>query len=257
MTPSDIAKKTRKVIETNKGGVVKDVYFNPLFAPKLKIKVPELKEAKLFITVTETESERGTVKVASIKSMRSGDTLKLGSTRLDGESVYHAKLVTLDQLIEFIESDLMEFSPVPVPANPAALSDGFCKGFQEQLGITLRNGFFTSKDVDTLKRYPLFPETVLDAFVKELGNATKIVVEKVPVPAPAGPVVLNMNMNTKEVCELAATIATFNGLIEEMKSSVDVLTKAVLSLPIPAATPSGDQPMKSAHGLYDECLRIN
>lgn len=110
MTPSDIAKKTRKVIETNKGAIVKDVYFNPLFAPKLKIKVPELKEAKLFITVTETESERGTIKIALIKSMQSGDTLKLGSTRLDGESVYNSKLITVDQLVEFIEGEAIDIA---------------------------------------------------------------------------------------------------------------------------------------------------
>jgi len=110
MTPSDIANKTRKVIETNKGAVVKDVYFNPLFASKLKIKVPELKKAKLFITVTETESERGTIKAVLIKSMQSGDELKLGSTRLDGESVHNANLITVDQLIEFIESEAIDIA---------------------------------------------------------------------------------------------------------------------------------------------------
>jgi hypothetical protein len=112
MTPYDIANKTRKVIEMSKDdAMIKGVYFNPLFASRLKSKVPELKEAKLYVTVTETETERGTIKAGYIRSMQSGDKLKLGSIRLDGEDVHISqKLVTIDRLIEFIESEAVDIA---------------------------------------------------------------------------------------------------------------------------------------------------
>jgi hypothetical protein len=65
---------------------------------------------------------------------------------------------------------LLEFSPVPVPANPAALTDSFTKSFYGNLPSVLRSGAFTSKDVDVLRKYPLFEESVLDQFIKEIGS---------------------------------------------------------------------------------------
>lgn len=109
MTPQNIADKTRKIIETDQKAVIEDVYFNPLYASKLKTKVPELKEAKLFITVTETESENGTIKEVSIQSKQSGAKLDLGSMRLDGFNKHISKpLVTVDRLVEFIKDEAID-----------------------------------------------------------------------------------------------------------------------------------------------------
>jgi len=73
--------------------------------------------------------------------------------------------------VEFIKWDLMEFSPCPVPANPAALQDCVKSAYRsEQLMNTLRSGKFSSKDVSILKEYPLFDQEILDAFVKEIGS---------------------------------------------------------------------------------------
>lgn len=107
MTPEDLSNKVRKVIEMSKDdAVLKDVYFNPLFAVKLKTKVPELKEAKLFITTTGTEDERGELKSSQIKSAMSGDVLKLGSVLLNGKDVkINRRLMTVDTLVEWIADE--------------------------------------------------------------------------------------------------------------------------------------------------------
>jgi hypothetical protein len=107
MDPRDIANKVRKVIEMQKDdAIINKVYFNPLFASRLYTKVPELKNAKLFITVTETEEARGTIKSANIKSGLSGDKLKLGSVLLDGKEVrVSQRLVTVDRLVDWVASE--------------------------------------------------------------------------------------------------------------------------------------------------------
>jgi len=78
--------------------------------------------------------------------------------------------------VEYLSADMLEFSPVPLPANPNCLSNAYVKSFTAGLGKTLRSGLFTAKDVDVLKTYPLFENTVLDEFIKELGT------KSVPVP---------------------------------------------------------------------------
>ena len=107
MTPEDLSNKVRKVIEMQKDdAVLKDVYFNPLFASKLKLKVPELKDAKLFITTTGTDDERGELKSAQIRSTMSGEKLNLGSVLLDGKAVHISRrLVTVDSLVEWVADE--------------------------------------------------------------------------------------------------------------------------------------------------------
>lgn len=94
--------------------------------------------------------------------------IKFNSPATDEE---RAKLGLGPWGVEFVEADLLEFSPVPVPANPAALADSFTKSFYGNLPSVLRSGAFTSKDVDVLRKYPLFEESVLDAFIREIGSA--------------------------------------------------------------------------------------
>jgi hypothetical protein len=82
--------------------------------------------------------------------------------------------------VEYTACDMLEFSPVPLPANPNSLSNDYRKSFSASLEKTLRSGQFTSKDVDVLRKYPLFEGTVLDAFIKELGTSV-ITVKDVPI----------------------------------------------------------------------------
>jgi len=76
--------------------------------------------------------------------------------------------------------DLLEFSPVPVPANPNALTDSMRKSFNDGLRKSLRSGLFKSKDVQVLREYPLFEMSILDAFIDELGNDTILVGSAIP-----------------------------------------------------------------------------
>jgi len=82
--------------------------------------------------------------------------------------------------VEYLSADMLEFSPVPLPANPNCLSNAYVKSFTDGLGKTLRSGLFTARDVDVLKAYPLFENTVLDAFIKELGTKS-VSVPELPV----------------------------------------------------------------------------
>lgn len=71
--------------------------------------------------------------------------------------------------VEYRSSDLLEFSPVPLPANPNALSDSYRRAYNDSFSKSLRSGLFTAADVGVLKKYPLFDDSILDIFVRELG----------------------------------------------------------------------------------------
>jgi hypothetical protein len=61
--------------------------------------------------------------------------------------------------VEYLESDLLELSPCPVPANPSA-------------GLTnaIRSVGFTSADIRKLLTIPTLETPVLDAFINQLGS---------------------------------------------------------------------------------------
>lgn len=90
--------------------------------------------------------------------------------------------------VEFTSVDLLEFSPVPVPANPNALSDAYGGDYRKALRETLRNGDFSQRDVRTLLAYPLFETSVLDEFIATLGAGTVPVTKDPPAEPPAAPV---------------------------------------------------------------------
>jgi len=134
--------------------------------------------------------------------------------------------------VEFTSWDLMEFSPVPVPANPNALRDDYREGFKKSLSTTLRSGKFSAHDVEILKRYPLFDETILDAFVKEIGGTSIVVPE----------------YTLKDVQENFAALVK---AIDEIKVKVDETIKEVKALPSIITVSSGETPKAPKKSLYD------
>lgn len=82
--------------------------------------------------------------------------------------------------------DLMEFSPVPVPANPNALTDAYRKSFDATFRKSVKDGLFREKDVEVLRKFPLFETSILDAFIKELGTPIVTVPEITPATQPEG-----------------------------------------------------------------------
>jgi len=88
--------------------------------------------------------------------------------------------------VEFLSWDLLEFSPVPVPANPAALQDSYRLDFQK----TLKSGLFTPADAKILLSYESFAKAMLDddsldTFISELKNTT-ITVPEIKAKTPEG-----------------------------------------------------------------------
>jgi len=103
MGPEELAKKTDKVIELNsRDAIINEVYFNPLFANDLSLKIPELDESNVNLSQTETETEDGSLVSATV--LTPTKKLNLGSVLLDGKTVVVKQdLVTVERFIEFIE----------------------------------------------------------------------------------------------------------------------------------------------------------
>jgi len=165
--------------------------------------------------------------------------------------------------IEYTAADMLEFSPVPLPANPNCLSNDYRKAFGESLGKTLRSGLFTSKDVGTLKAYPLFEDSVLDAFIKELGTTTVVVppvIEDIPlvkepptpVVAPVVNIVNNFDMGEvqKQLVELSNNIKTFNDILDGAYKSFESKTSEFISIAQRAL--SAVELSKKSPTLYDD-----
>lgn len=68
--------------------------------------------------------------------------------------------------VEYKEWELLEFSAVPIPANPNALQDEYRTEFVK----SLRSGLFTAADVEVLRKEPIFPVLIMDQFIKEIGS---------------------------------------------------------------------------------------
>jgi hypothetical protein len=120
--------------------------------------------------------------------------------------------------IEFTKCDMLEFSPVPVPANPSALQDDYKAAYFKGLSETLRSGKFTSNDVDVLRHYPIFHDSIIDQFIKEIGNPIVSIPQKIDsVNIVEKAPVINVNLDLKDiVIELA-----------EVKKEVKELTDVV------------------------------
>lgn len=68
--------------------------------------------------------------------------------------------------VEFTKWDLLEFSPVPVPANPNALQDAFAKAYRKSLLKILDSLELKPKDIDYLHDFKLLDDAVINAYVK-------------------------------------------------------------------------------------------
>jgi len=103
MTPYDLSIKVKKVIQMNaRDFTINSVYFNPYFLRDLLSKVPELAKAGIHGTVSETETEDGSLVSGKLTASYTGDTLELGNIFLNGETLTHKNLVTIDKLVWFV-----------------------------------------------------------------------------------------------------------------------------------------------------------
>lgn len=83
--------------------------------------------------------------------------------------------------VEYVQSDLTEFSPVPVPANPKALQNSFVSQCRKGLQASLRSGLFTKQDADIMRKYGAnYSSAVIDMFIKELDANKQVLLETVP-----------------------------------------------------------------------------
>jgi hypothetical protein len=91
------------MLETNdEEAVLKGAYFNPLFANKLKQKVPEMAEAGIDLQQTSVESSQGQIVQAFLRASN-GTTLDLGQVTLNGKDVsVTGNLATIDTVINFM-----------------------------------------------------------------------------------------------------------------------------------------------------------
>lgn len=93
--------------------------------------------------------------------------------------------------VEYLTSDLTEFSPVPVPANPKALQEAYVKQYREDLRKTLQTGLFTKRDVDVLRKFPDYGSAVIDTFIRELDARKQVLraepQEEEPILEPIPP----------------------------------------------------------------------
>lgn len=160
--------------------------------------------------------------------------------------------------IEFIKSDMMEFSPCPVPANPDALNSNFVKSYNEEFIKTLRSGLFTKKDVDVLRAYPLFGEDAIDAFIKELDARSAVTVPAdVPPSAKAedaAPAIVNVDLSP--VMALTEKIATLTNEIAQLRTEVQSQLKLITDATadtLSANSDVDDEPV--GRSLYEEVLR--
>jgi hypothetical protein len=101
--------------------------------------------------------------------------------------------------VEYLTSDMTEFSPVPVPAHPKALQEGFEHDYEKSITDMIRSGHgaFNKKDVDILRKYPIVGSSVIDIFIKQLDDDKQIVVPEIP----AEPVTLPVPKATEEPAE--------------------------------------------------------
>lgn len=68
--------------------------------------------------------------------------------------------------VEYTKSELLEFSAVPVPAHPDALSEEYRLNFRKSLA----SGLFTARDVTLLRANPILNTQMIDEFIRELGQ---------------------------------------------------------------------------------------
>jgi len=133
--------------------------------------------------------------------------------------------------VEFIKSDQMEFSPCPVPANPNALNSAFVKSYQEEFLKTLRSGRFTTKDVETIRKYPLFGTDALDLFIQELDARSVIpVVADVPKASAITLSIEGLVTLTEKIIELGTEIKNATESITSMQSQFKSLASTVEKL---------------------------
>lgn len=81
-----------------------------------------------------------------------------------GNTEERTKIGLGDYGVEFKKCDLMEFSPVAVPANPSALQDGY----QESFVRGLRDVGFERRHLDTLRKYPVIGDNAIDSLIQGL-----------------------------------------------------------------------------------------
>jgi len=74
--------------------------------------------------------------------------------------------------VEFKKCDLMEFSPVAVPANPNALQDTY----REEFVRGLKAAGLARGHLDTLRRYPVLADNAIDALIAEFDAAKVAIV---------------------------------------------------------------------------------
>lgn len=78
--------------------------------------------------------------------------------------------------VEFLKSDLMEFSAVPVPANPSAITDGVVGDWRKSMTKSIKEGNLEKKHLDVLRKYPIVGKDALDILIDKL-DAGKVMIE--------------------------------------------------------------------------------
>jgi hypothetical protein len=74
----------------------------------------------------------------------------------------------------FDECDLMEFSVVPVPANPNALKDDIAGAWRERMTKAVSGGMFRQADLKRIEAMPQIDKAVVELFAKEFRRAVPV-----------------------------------------------------------------------------------
>jgi hypothetical protein len=77
----------------------------------------------------------------------------------------------------FDECDLMEFSAVPVPANPNALKDDVAGAWRERMTKAVSGGMFRQADLSRIEAMPQIDPAIVELFAKEFKTVIPVIAD--------------------------------------------------------------------------------